>query len=150
MRPLRSFLLLLIFLACFTGLHYFIPDSQLFPSIYEFVPANLVNDLFSDVKTLNRIPVDSVTATIENLSVNPLQGFLDSLRYSRGQLRIMYYGDSQIEGDRITSYIRQTLRKDHGGAGPGLFLPLMPVMYWGFSVRSSPNGIPITSEICVR
>ena len=140
MRPLRSFLLLLIFLACFTGLHYFIPVSQLFPSIYEFVPANLVNDLFSDVKTLNRIPVDSVTATIENLSVNPLQGFLDSLRYSRGQLRIMYYGDSQIEGDRITSYIRQTLRKDHGGAGPGLFLPLMPVMYtksvW---LRSSSN-----------
>lgn len=140
MRPLRSFLLLLIFLACFTGLHYFIPVSQLFPSIYEFVPANLINDLFSDDKTLNRIPVDSVTATIENLSVNPLQGFLDSLRYSRGQLRIMYYGDSQIEGDRITSYVRQTLRKDHGGTGPGLFLPLMPVMYtksvW---LRSSSN-----------
>ena len=140
MRPLRSFLLLLIFLACFTGLHYIFPGSQLFPSIYEFVPANLINDLFSDDKTLNRIPVDSVTATIENLSVNPLQGFLDSLRYSRGQLRIMYYGDSQIEGDRITSYIRQTLRKDHGGAGPGLFLPLMPVMYtksvW---LRSSSN-----------
>jgi len=158
MRPLRSFLLLLIFLACFTGLHYFIPVSQLFPSIYEFVPANLINDLFSDDKALNRIhvkqiadtintaladtitPVDSVTATIENLSVNPLQGFLDSLRYSRGQLRIMYYGDSQIEGDRITSYVRQALRKDHGGAGPGLFLPLMPVMYtksvW---LRSSSN-----------
>ncbi len=140
MRPLRSFLLLLIFLACFTGLHYIFPGSQLFPSIYEFVPANLINDLFSDDKTLNRIPVDSVTATIENLSVNPLQGFLDSLRYSRGQLRIMYYGDSQIEGDRITSYVRQTLRKDHGGTGPGLFLPLMPVMYtksvW---LRSSSN-----------
>lgn len=158
MRPLRSFLLLLIFLACFTGLHYIFPASQLFPSIYEFVPANLINELFSDDKALNRIhveqiadttntapadtitPVDSVTATIENLSVNPLQGFLDTLRYSGGQLRIMYYGDSQIEGDRITSYLRQTLRKDHGGAGPGLFLPLMPVMYtksvW---LRSSSN-----------
>jgi alginate O-acetyltransferase complex protein AlgI len=158
MRPLRSFLLLLIFLACFTGLHYVFPASQLFPSIYEFVPAKLINDLFSDNKTLNRnhveqiadtinteladtiTPVDSVTATIENLSDNPLQGFLDSLRYSKGQLRIMYYGDSQIEGDRITSYVRQTLRNDHGGTGPGLFLPLMPVMYtksvW---LRSSSN-----------
>jgi len=140
MRPLRSFLLLLIFLACFTGLHYIFRASQLFPSIYEFVPANLINDLFSDDKTLNVIPVDFVPATIENLSVNPLQGFLDSLKYSRGQLRIMYYGDSQIEGDRITSYLRHTLRKDHGGAGPGLFLPLMPVMYtksvW---LRSSSN-----------
>ena len=55
-------------------------------------------------------------------------------------MRIMYYGDSQIEGDRITSYLRQTLRKGHGGTGPGLFLPLMPVMYtksvW---IRSSSN-----------
>ena len=41
----------------------------------------------------------------------------------------MYYGDSQIEGDRITSYLRQTLRKGHSGTGPGLLLPLMPVMY---------------------
>ena len=32
----------------------------------------------------------------------------------------MYYGDSQIEGDRITSYLRQTLRKEYGGTGPGL------------------------------
>ena len=52
----------------------------------------------------------------------------------------MYYGDSQIEGDRITSYLRQNLRKGHGGTGPGLFLPLMPVMYtksvW---MRSSSN-----------
>ena len=52
----------------------------------------------------------------------------------------MYYGDSQIEGDRMTSYLRQALRKGHGGTGPGLLLPLMPVMYtksvW---VRSSSN-----------
>jgi D-alanyl-lipoteichoic acid acyltransferase DltB (MBOAT superfamily) len=158
MRPLRSFLLLLIFLACFTGLHYIIPANQLFPSIYEFIPADLINDLFSDDKTLDKThveqvadtikiipadiitPVDSVPAPTENLSIDPLRGFLDSLRYSRGQLRIMYYGDSQIEGDRITSFLRQTLRKGHGGTGPGLFLPLMPVMYtesvW---LRSSSN-----------
>jgi len=158
MRPLRSFLLILIFLACFTGLHYIIPANQLFPSIYEFVPADLINNLLSGDKALNQIQVkqvtdtikttlanitttvDSVPATTENLSIDPLQGFLDSLRYSRGQLRIMYYGDSQIEGDRITSYLRQTLRKGHGGTGPGLFLPLMPVMYtksvW---LRSSSN-----------
>ena len=32
----------------------------------------------------------------------------------------MYYGDSQIEGDRMTSYLRQALRTGHGGTGPGL------------------------------
>ncbi|MEI6047834.1 MAG: MBOAT family O-acyltransferase [Bacteroidota bacterium] len=158
MRPLRSFLLLLIFLACFTGLHYVIPANQLFPSIYEFIPSDLISGSFSDDKTLSKtdtekvteprkiisadsiIPVDSIHVKSENFLSYPLQGFLDSLRYSRGQLRIMYYGDSQIEGDRITSFLRQSLRKGHGGTGPGLFLPLMPVMYtksvW---LRSSSN-----------
>ena len=56
------------------------------------------------------------------------------------QIRIMYYGDSQIEGDRLTSFLRQTLRKTGGGTGPGLFLPLMPVMYTkSIWVRSSSN-----------
>ena len=158
MRPLRSFLLLLIFLACFTGLHYIIPANQLFPSIYEFIPAKLLSDLLSGSKnqvklqtkqstdttkllSQDSIPVIySIPAIREKLSVNSLNKFLDSLKYSRRQIRIIYYGDSQIEGDRITSYLRHTLRKGHGGTGPGLFLPLMPVMYtksvW---LRSSSN-----------
>ena len=158
MRPLRSFLLLLIFLACFTGLHYIIPVNQLFPSIYEFIPAELVHGLFSDnknpvkadtsiVKQIQNIaPADTITSAFsassdsEDLSSDPLHGFLDSLRYSRGQVRIIYYGDSQIEGDRITSFLRHSLRKGHGGTGPGLFLPLMPVMYTkSIWIRSSSN-----------
>jgi alginate O-acetyltransferase complex protein AlgI len=157
MRPLRSFLLLLIFLACFTGLHYLIHSGQLFPSIYEFVPPDLLSNLLSgnnnpgrtfkktadSIKILSKDTIESpvsVPAIPDKLSNNPLQRFLDSLRYSRGQVRIIYYGDSQIEGDRITSYLRHTLRKGRGGTGPGLFLPLMPVMYtksvW---LRSSSN-----------
>ena len=158
MRPLRSFLLLLIFLACFTGLHYIIPVSQLFPSVYEFVPAYLINDLFSVKKELNISPVislpdsaesiprkilsyaDSIPESTEDSLLMPLYGLLDSTRYSTGQIRIMYYGDSQIEGDRITSYLRQTLREENGGTGPGLFLPLMPVMYTkSIWIRSSSN-----------
>ena len=160
MRPTRSFLLLLIFIGCFTGLHYLIPGNKLFPSVHDFVPADLLSDLFSGNKThaltdtanvTDRkeisspdtiIPFDSVHKNPENLKSPPLQMFLDSLRYSRGQVRIIYYGDSQIEGDRITSHLRQLLRKGHGGTGPGLFLPLMPVMYtksvW---LRSSANWI---------
>jgi D-alanyl-lipoteichoic acid acyltransferase DltB (MBOAT superfamily) len=64
----------------------------------------------------------------------------DSLRRSGSQIRIMYYGDSQIEGDRITSFLRKTLREQYGGSGPGIFLPLMPVMYTkSVSVKSSSN-----------
>jgi len=158
MRPFRSFLLLLILLACFTGLHYLIPASQLFPSIKEFIPEVLISDLFSQDKSTDSIHFKPAVDTIEILlpdtinSVDTLRyatdykasvslnRFLDSLNYSRGQVRIMYYGDSQIEGDRITSYLRRTLRIGRGGTGPGLFLPVTPVMYtnsvW---LRSSSN-----------
>jgi len=157
MRPLRSFLLLLIFLACFTGLHYLIHANQLFPSIYEFVPSDLISNLISGSKNIDKVPKeltdsikktsrDTIAAAVsllpipEKKSAFPLQNFLDSLRYSKGQVRIIYYGDSQIEGDRITSYLRYTLRKGRGGSGPGMFLPVMPVMYTkSIWLRSSSN-----------
>jgi D-alanyl-lipoteichoic acid acyltransferase DltB (MBOAT superfamily) len=168
MRPLRSFLLLLIFLACFTGLHYIISLNQLFPSIYEFVPAGIINTLLPTAKennvilpeavdTIKQVSADTIvkddlfvgnghdrslhdTSAIPEKSSIPLQSFIDSLKSSRGQIRIIYYGDSQIEGDRITSYLRHVLRKGRGGTGPGLFLPVMPVMYTkSIWVRSSSN-----------
>ncbi|MEO1053720.1 MAG: GDSL-type esterase/lipase family protein [Bacteroidota bacterium] len=37
------------------------------------------------------------------------------------KLRIIHYGDSQIEGDRISSYIRNKFQKFFGGNGPGYF-----------------------------
>lgn len=40
--------------------------------------------------------------------------------------RILHYGDSQIEMDRISSYIREQLQKSFGGSGMGL-LPAMEV-----------------------
>jgi D-alanyl-lipoteichoic acid acyltransferase DltB (MBOAT superfamily) len=146
MRPLRSFLLLLIFLACFTGLHYIIPANHLFPPVAEFIPPGLLNNLKSENQNIDNkadapadtskvTPADSIASAgnlqqnPEKLSDSPLQGFLDSLSYSRGQVRIIYYGDSQIEGDRVTSYLRHTLRSGKAGTGPGLFLPLTPVMY---------------------
>jgi hypothetical protein len=66
--------------------------------------------------------------------------FLDSLKFSVGQIRVMYYGDSQIEGDRISSYLRSRLRNVGAGTGPGLFLPVMPVTYTqSVYIRSSAN-----------
>ena len=138
MRPLRSFLLLLIFLACFTGLHYLIRSNQFFPSIGEFIPPDVIsnfksekwNDAGKQIKLTDSIKIASAD-TLESFKPNhivpekpegnTLQSFLDSLTYSRRQVRIIYYGDSQIEGDRITSYLRHTLRKGRGGTGPGLF-----------------------------
>ncbi len=44
-------------------------------------------------------------------------------------LRILHYGDSQIEGDRITSYIREKMQEKFGGYGPGLISPDMVVQH---------------------
>ncbi|MBS1645796.1 MAG: hypothetical protein JST67_00505 [Bacteroidetes bacterium] len=41
-------------------------------------------------------------------------------------IRILHYGDSQIEGDRITDYLRQKLQGHFGGSGIG-WLAAMPV-----------------------
>jgi lysophospholipase L1-like esterase len=42
-------------------------------------------------------------------------------------VHILHYGDSQIEGDRITGYIRQQLQEKFGGKGPGLLPVVQPI-----------------------
>lgn len=151
MRPFRSFLLLFFLIACLTGLYYFFPHDRFFPSVKEFIPPS------SDTLSATNVPYHSHYArvlrdtiiipgikesdsTSFNKPANNLTHFLDSLCESKKQVRIMYYGDSQVEGDRITFWLRQALRKEHGGSGPGLFQPLMPVMYTkSIWLKSSPN-----------
>ena len=45
---------------------------------------------------------------------------LNSVAANRKKMSILHYGDSQIEGDRMTSYIRQKIQNQFGGNGPGL------------------------------
>lgn len=61
---------------------------------------------------------------------------LSSLPVSNKLIRILHYGDSQIEADRMTSYIRYKLQSQFGGSGPGLIPVIQP---YGF--RS-----PVVSE----
>lgn len=50
---------------------------------------------------------------------------LNDLKKTGDLIRVLHYGDSQIEGDRITSYIRNELQKQFGGSGIGLFAPVL-------------------------
>ena len=45
---------------------------------------------------------------------------LSALASNKSSLHIFHYGDSQIEGDRMTSYIRYRLQGKFGGNGPGM------------------------------
>jgi len=44
-----------------------------------------------------------------------------------GYLHILHYGDSQIEVDRISGYLREALQERFGGYGAGL-IPIMPLV----------------------
>ncbi len=146
MRPFRSFLLLLLLLACLTGLCYFFPGSKIFPRLPGLFPN--ISHLIAEQETphvqshaikrtgdtvinhkVDSAIIADTTAYLALKAKNILSPFIDSLRESKRQVRIMYYGDSQIEGDRITSFLRHALREGRNGTGPGLFLPVMPVMY---------------------
>ncbi len=45
---------------------------------------------------------------------------INSLASTPGKVRLMHYGDSQIEGDRITYYLRRKFQTQFGGVGPGI------------------------------
>lgn len=102
-----------------------------------------VNELSSSDTASNGMPkavvaADRAAATVP-APYYPGDALRDSLADGR-QVRILYYGDSQVEGDRLTSLLRQKLREEGGGTGPGLISPVMPVMYTrSYVVRPSSN-----------
>ena len=75
--------------------------------------------------------------------------------------RIMYYGDSQIEMDRISSVLRQKLQELFGGSGPNMIPAIQPVatisvsqhsnnltryMVYGDAARASHNRYGVMSQ----
>jgi lysophospholipase L1-like esterase len=57
---------------------------------------------------------------------HPLKNFfgaLSDIAVAGGHYRVVHYGDSQIEGDRISKYLRKRLQKRFGGCGAGMIPP---------------------------
>lgn len=50
----------------------------------------------------------------------PLFAKLEAANSGGHPIRILHYGDSQLEGDRITAYLRNKIQSQFGGNGPGL------------------------------
>ena len=60
--------------------------------------------------------------------------------HEKNSVRIMHYGDSQIEEDRMTSFIRSKLQTKFGGTGPGLRPALQPYDFRFTALQvNSPN-----------
>ena len=56
----------------------------------------------------------------------------------KSEVHIFHFGDSQIEGDRITGRIRSSWQKTWGGSGPGLIPAIQPVP--SLAVRQEYEG----------
>jgi lysophospholipase L1-like esterase len=63
----------------------------------------------------------------------------DKAATTSNPVRIMHYGDSQIEGDRITSFLRNKLQKKFGGMGAGL-VPVEQVYDFSFSILQTNSN----------
>ena len=76
---------------------------------------------------------DSLVQSIHRIELNKagsvnLNKFFTKL-HTDSLVRIMHYGDSQLEGDRITAFLRNRLQTKFGGSGPGLRPALQPYDY---------------------
>lgn len=85
------------------------------------------------VEVIHRANYDTLVQSIpkielDSTSLDNLHRFFNRLR-TDSLVRIMHYGDSQIEGDRITSFVRNKLQVRFGGTGVGLRPALQPYDY---------------------
>lgn len=69
----------------------------------------------------------------------PLFETLNEAKTASRPVHILHYGDSQIEGDRMTAYIRHKIQDRFGGSGPG-WLPAVPLVFpKSYSIKHSEN-----------
>ena len=103
---------------------------------------SIIKDEDSDADTAARIPnLKKLDTTKIQRIVYPKhsQAFIAQLRedLQSNQCRIIHYGDSQLEGDRISAYLRNRLQGLYGGSGPG-FIPIVQV-YQQVSAQVTPS-----------
>jgi hypothetical protein len=97
----------------------------------------------TDMDTL-RANADSLLSSItpieypqnDSTILHPFFRTLKNLPSSGQLIRILHYGDSQIEDDRITSLLRNRLQSRFGGSGAGL-VPASQLYPYGFSMKQA-------------
>jgi len=90
------------------------------------------------------IRIDSVIRHIEfpnnkRTSLNPFFKILANVKNEKKIVRIMHYGDSQIETDRISDYFRYKLQTQFGGYGAGI-VPAIKAYDFQTPMTQSYNG----------
>lgn len=120
-----------------TANDFFLPPQQQEDSLKN-VEKDLI-ELFDSTVIVSEIDSTLIQAKLDSLKKyrksiqitskgkSAIHRFFATLDKAKNKkVRIMHYGDSQIEGDRITSFLRNELQKKFGGYGVGLF-PIIQV-----------------------
>jgi len=79
-----------------------------------------VDTVKADALALSKLSYEVEFPVGNNSILNPFFEALFQLNDNTDLIRVLHYGDSQIEGDRITSFFRYKLQKRFGGTGVGL------------------------------
>ena len=90
----------------------------------------------------------ATTLHLNDLSRQNLYRLFEQLKSAAAENRkisIFHYGDSQIEGDRMTGYIRQRIQNQFGGNGPGMIPATNVYNTQSFKQTFSPNFERLTS-----
>ncbi|MBL7944345.1 MAG: hypothetical protein JNM00_16410, partial [Flavobacteriales bacterium] len=122
----------------------------------------LLGDIDAFLAAQDTTAVDSVLAdtipTRPNLTLTSLQyqnNDASSLRLffekadaasaARQNVHVFHYGDSQIESDRISSFLREQLQSLFGGGGPGWLAPLPITSSMNINQKQSDNWLRYTA-----
>ncbi len=151
MRPLRTSLFLLTIIISLTLLSVLLIPGKcrsvitLISPCRDSVISQVGTEALSSCDTLTSVDLYPSSLPVHPAfeetgdSYNASAALTDTVVHG-GQFRIMFYGDSQLEGDRMTSLMRSRLCGTIGGTGIGLFSPVMPVMYTrSFVIKSSSD-----------
>nr|WP_321450145.1 hypothetical protein [uncultured Carboxylicivirga sp.] len=110
-----------------------IVNEQDSSEIISLLEKDTLKNLLTDTTTIQLIPKDTIIVS-EHLScpttfllqLKELNHRLSQVHQNKEVVRILHFGDSQIEGDRITAYLREAFQNRYGGSGPGLNCILDP------------------------
>jgi len=107
------------------------------------------DSLANDSTTLTKIMREPGLTSIQFANNDPqcLWNFFeqcDSISSGKS-VHIIHYGDSQIETDRISGVIRQSLQEKFGGYGPGLIAPVPVAASSNIVQNQSENWLRYTS-----
>jgi hypothetical protein len=160
-------LYILLFVIIGLGGAYFIAGSDAFISFFtdngivKFLEGKKEdNNAVTSLYEQNSKPFETTTSTVVDIgklkeSVIPIEfaddnktalsTFVNSLSESKtSAIRILHYGDSQIEGDRITTYFRSRLQNQFGGGGVGFISPGPVTGFASHSLTTSDNAKWVT------